>query len=115
MEKLLEDAWIKLSVVVSDIFGVSGRAMLAALIAGERDPEVLAQLARKRMRTKIAQLEEAFNGQFNEHHAFLLGLMLARIDRPTPTSPPLRTRSKRNWPLSRRRWHGWMRSPASDQ
>jgi transposase len=50
VEKLLEDACIKLSVVASDIFGVSGRAMLAALVAGERDPKVLAQLARARMR-----------------------------------------------------------------
>ena len=62
VEKLLEDACIKLSVVASDIFGVSGRAMMAALIAGERDPKVLAQLARSRMRTKIGRLEEAFNG-----------------------------------------------------
>ena len=54
VEKLLEDACIKLSVVASDIFGVSGRAMMAALIAGERDPKVLAQLARSRMRTKIS-------------------------------------------------------------
>jgi transposase len=67
-------------VVASDIFGASGRAMMAALIAGERDPKVLAQLARRRMRTKIAQLEEAFNGHFDEHHRFLLARMLARID-----------------------------------
>jgi len=80
VEKLLEDACIKLSVVASDIFGVSGRAMMAALIAGERDPKVLAQLARKRMRTKIAQLEEAFNGHFGDHHRFLLARMLGRID-----------------------------------
>src|ERR1700739_4088999 len=80
VEKLLEDACIKLSVVSSDIFGVSGRAMMAALIAGERDPKVLAQLARKRMRTKIAQLEEAFNGHFDDHHRFLLARMLDRID-----------------------------------
>src|SRR5215475_210055 len=53
-EKLLEDAQIKLSVVVSDLFGVSGRAMMAALIAGDRDPKSLAQLARTRMRTKIS-------------------------------------------------------------
>jgi transposase len=80
VEKLLEDACIKLSVVASDIFGVSGRAMMAALIAGERDPKVLAQLARKRMRTKITQLEEAFNGHFDDHHRFLLARMLDRID-----------------------------------
>ena len=80
VEKLLEDACIKLSVVAADIFGVSGRAMMAALIAGERDPKVLAQLARARMRTKIGLLEEAFNGHFDNHHAFLLTRMLGRID-----------------------------------
>jgi transposase len=80
VEKLLEDAQIKLSVVVSDIFGASGRDMLAALTAGERNPKVLAQLARHTMRKKITVLEEAFTGYFTEHHAFLLGKMLARVD-----------------------------------
>jgi transposase len=80
VEKLLESACIKLSVVASDLFGVSGRAMMDALIAGERDPKVLAQLARSRMRVKIARLEEAFNGHFDNHHAFLLARMLGRID-----------------------------------
>ncbi|MFC9835521.1 IS110 family transposase [Rhodococcus sp. NPDC127530] len=80
VEKLLESACIKLSVVASDIFGVSGRAMMDALIAGERDPKVLAQMARSRMRAKIGQLEEAFNGHFDEHHRFLLARMLGRID-----------------------------------
>ena len=80
VEKLLEDAQIKLSAVVSDIFGVSGRDMLQALIAGQRDPRVLAQLARGRMRGKITDLEEAFTGRFDDHHAFLLTKMLARID-----------------------------------
>jgi len=80
VEKLLEDAQIKLSVVASDIFGVSGRAMLAALLAGERDPKALAQLARTRLRAKRSQLEEAFTGHFTDHHAFLLARMLGRID-----------------------------------
>jgi transposase len=80
VEKLLEDAQIKLSCVVSDIFGVSGREMMAALIAGERDPAVLAQLARTGMRAKIPLLEQAFVGRFTSHHAFLLATMLARID-----------------------------------
>jgi transposase len=84
VEKLLEAACIKLSVVASDIFGVSGRAMLAALIAGERDPRVLADLARARMRSKIKLLEEAFAGLpaggFGDHHRFLLERMLGRID-----------------------------------
>jgi transposase len=80
VEKLLEDAQIKLSVVASDIFGVSGRAMLAALIAGERDPKVLAQLARTRLRAKLGPLAEAFTGFFTDQHAFLLAKMLARVD-----------------------------------
>jgi transposase len=80
VEKLLEDAQIKLSVVAADIFGVSGRAMLAALVAGERDPKRLAQLARTRLRAKLGQLQEAFTGRFSDHHAFLLATMLGRID-----------------------------------
>jgi transposase len=79
-EKLLEDAQIKLSVVASDIFGVSGRAMMAALIGGERDPKRLAQMARSALRRKISTLEEAFVGRFGDHHAFLLAKMLTRID-----------------------------------
>ena len=80
VEKLLEDAQIKLSVVATDIFGVSGRDMLAALVAGERNPKVLAQLARRTLRKKIPALEEAFTGYFTDHHAFLLRQMLARVD-----------------------------------
>ncbi|MGH3966452.1 MAG: IS110 family transposase [Pseudonocardiaceae bacterium] len=80
VEKLLEDAQIKLSVVASDIFGVSGREMMAALVSGQRDPRVLARMARGRMRAKITQLEEAFTGYFTDHHALLLTKMLARID-----------------------------------
>jgi transposase len=79
-EKLLEDACIKLSAVVADMFGVSGRDMLAALVAGERNPKVLAQLARRTMRAKITALEQAFTGRFTDHHAFLLGKMLGRVD-----------------------------------
>ena len=80
VEKLLEDAQIKLSVVASDIFGVSGREMMKALIGGQRDPKVLAAMARGRMRAKKAQLEEAFTGYFTDHHRLLLTKMLARID-----------------------------------
>jgi transposase len=80
VEKLLEDAQIKLSVVASDIFGVSGREMMAALIAGRRDPGELAEMAKTRMRRKIPALIEAFHGHFTDHHGFLLGKMLARID-----------------------------------
>jgi len=80
VEKLLEDAQIKLSVVASDIFGVSGREMMAALVGGQTNPKVLAQLARGRMRVKIGALEEAFTGHFTDHHGFLLATMLTRID-----------------------------------
>jgi len=62
VEKLLEDTQTKLSVVASDIFGVSGRAMLDALVAGQRDPTVLAELARSRMRPKKAELARALPG-----------------------------------------------------
>jgi transposase len=79
-EKLLEDAQIKVSVVVSDLFGTSGRLMMAALIAGQRDPLALAELARARMRSKIPALQEAFVGRFSDHHAFLLGKMIARVE-----------------------------------
>ena len=80
LEKLLEDAGIKLSAVASNIVGVSGRAMLEALIAGERNPAVLAELAKQRLRHKIPALTEALCGRFNEHHAFMVRLYLDRID-----------------------------------
>ncbi len=76
LEKLLEDAGIKLSSVASDITGVSGRAMLAALIAGQRDPVQLADLAKRRMRSKIPELTKALTGRFGDHHAFLAQLHL---------------------------------------
>src|SRR5690349_768054 len=83
-EKLLEDAHLKLSSVISDIHGVSGRDMLTAIIAGQRDPKVLAQLARGRMRVKIRELEEALDCSFfTSQHAFILAMMLANIDHLT--------------------------------
>src|SRR4051794_30653840 len=83
VEKLLEDALIKLSVVVSDPFGATGRAVMAALIAGERDPAVLANLARGSLRSKTGRLAEALTGRFTDHHAFLLTQMLQRVDAAT--------------------------------
>jgi transposase len=80
LEKELEDAGIKLSGVAADILGKSGRRMLAALIDGEHDAEVLADMALRRMRSKIPQLVEALTGNFGEHHAFLCRLHLERID-----------------------------------
>ncbi|MFI8875170.1 IS110 family RNA-guided transposase [Streptomyces sp. NPDC055243] len=83
LEKLLEDAGIKLSSVVTDILGVSGRDMLEALIGGERDPQALAELAKRRLRLKIPALVEALTGRFGDHHAFLARAMLDRIDAAT--------------------------------
>ena len=83
-EKLLEDAHLKLSSVISDIHGVSGRDMLGAIIAGERNPEALAQKARARMRRKLAQLGEALDCSFfTPEHAFVLQMMLGNIDHHT--------------------------------
>lgn len=83
LEKLLEDAGIKLSAVASDIMGVSGRAMLEALISGERDPAGLADLAKRRLRHKIPELTDALQGRFGEHHAFLARMHLDLIDQHT--------------------------------
>jgi len=80
LEKVLEDAQIKLSSVVADVYGVSGRAMIQALIDGQRDPKALAQLAKGRMRAKITDLEEALTGHFAEHHALICQMMLSTID-----------------------------------
>lgn len=81
LDKVLEDAGIKLSSVTSDILGVSGRAMLEALVAGERDPRVLAALARMGLRNKTEQLAAALVGGFTDHHAFMVRLHLQLIDR----------------------------------
>ncbi|MGA5135571.1 IS110 family transposase, partial [Streptomyces olivoreticuli] len=83
LEKELEDAGIKLSSVATDIMGVSGRAMLEALIDGERDVHTLAGMAKARMRPKIPTLVEALTGNFGKHHAFLCRLHLEQIDHLT--------------------------------
>jgi transposase len=80
IQKVLEDANIKLGDVASDVLGKSGRRMLEALIGGERDPEALAQLALGRLRDKIPRLREALRGLVNEHHCFLLRLHLDQLD-----------------------------------
>lgn len=80
LEKLLEDALIKVSAVASTLDTVSVRAMLDALIAGQRDPRVLAGLARGRMRSKHAELIEALTGRFDDHHGELARILLDKID-----------------------------------
>jgi len=92
LEKLLEDALIKLSSVVSDITGVSARAMIGALIAGERDPRVLAEFARGPMRGKRAALVEALTGRFDDHHAELAQMLLDEIDALTAKAERLTLR-----------------------
>jgi transposase len=83
IEKLLEDALIKISSVLTDIHGVSGRAMIEALIAGRRSPKALAELARGRARARSAALEEALDGRFTDHHARLARLLLGQLDELT--------------------------------
>jgi transposase len=80
LEKTLEDAQIKLDSVISDLHGVSGRQMLQAMIDGQRDPKVLAEMAHTTMRRKIPQLRQALTGHFDDHHAFICATMLRRID-----------------------------------
>src|SRR5262245_47436207 len=80
LHKLLQDAGIKLASVATDILGVSGRAMLEALVQGTTDPEVLANLARGKLRKKLPALREALAGRFRPHHAFLVSQLLTHLD-----------------------------------
>jgi transposase len=91
IQKVLEDTNIKLASVVSDILGVSGRAMLEALIGGETDPEVLARLARGTLRKKHDALVQALRGQIQEHHRFLLRTLLVHVDHLTASITELTT------------------------
>jgi transposase len=80
LEKLLEDAGVKLSAVATDLLGVSGRLMLEALCEGTADPAAMAELAKGRMRSKIPELREALNGRFTAHHAFLTRVHIQVVD-----------------------------------
>ncbi len=80
LHKALEDTGIKLDCVVTDILGKSGRAMLDALCEGTTDPDILAELAKGRLRAKIPALREALEGRFDTHHALLIGAILAHLD-----------------------------------
>jgi transposase len=80
VQKVLEDANIKLASVATDVLGVSGRAMIRGLIAGRDDPKRLADLARGRMRSKVPALEQALHGRVDEHHRFLLAALLDQIE-----------------------------------
>ena len=80
LHKILEDTGIKLDCVASDILGKSGRAMLDALVAGTMDPEVLAELAKGRLRSKLAALREALEGRFDAQHTLIVGAILSKLD-----------------------------------
>lgn len=80
LQKVLEDAGVKLTSVLTNVMGVSGRAMVEALVAGTTDPEVLAELARGKLRQKLPALQRALVGHFRPVHAFLLEQILAKID-----------------------------------
>jgi transposase len=80
VQKTLEDAGIKLDSVATDVLGVSGRAILKALVAGQRDPKTLAELAKGKLRKKLPQLRQALRGRFGEHHALLVGLALDHLE-----------------------------------
>jgi transposase len=80
IQKTLEDANVKLASVASDVLGKSGRDMIRAIVRGESDPVVLAELARQRLREKIPQLQEALCGEVQEHHRFLLGMLMEQVD-----------------------------------
>jgi transposase len=76
IQKVLEDANVKLGSVATDVLGVSGRLMLKAIVGGQDDPQQLADLAQRRLRNKIPQLEEALCGKLNDHHRWMLRLLL---------------------------------------
>lgn len=80
LDKVLQDAGIKLSSVASDVLGVSSRAMLKAMIEGTRDPKVLSELAKGTLRKKIPALQQALTGRFGSHHALLVGTILTKIE-----------------------------------
>jgi len=124
IQKTLEDAGIKLDSVASDVLGVSGRAMLAALVAGERDPDVLAELAKGRLRRKIPALRQALRGRFTDHHALRSGCAwttppISKRRSPdstnasTPCSPPTPARPQDTMSLSPTPVTGSTPSPGS--
>ncbi|HUP40817.1 MAG TPA: IS110 family transposase [Vicinamibacterales bacterium] len=80
LHRVLQDAGLKLTTVMTDVLGVSGRAMVEALLHGTTDPAVLADLARGRLRRKLPALQQALRGQFRPQHAFLVTQILAKID-----------------------------------
>jgi transposase len=79
IQKVLEDANLKLGSVASDVVGVSGRLMLEVIISGQDNAQKLADLAQRRLRSKIPQLEQALSGKLTEHHRWMLGLLMDQL------------------------------------
>jgi transposase len=113
LHKVLEDAGIKLACVASDVLGVSGRQMLDALLSNTRDPEVLAELARGRLRAKLPALRQALVGNFKPHHALIVSHILAHLDYVDETIATLTDEVARRLARSRTRPRTSARSPAS--
>jgi transposase len=113
IQKVLEDANVKLASVATDVLGASGWDMLEALIAGETDPQKLAELARKRLRAKIPALQEALQGRVTDHHRFLLRLHLDQVKQLDELIGRLGTRIEEPWPLLRTSRSGCRPSPGS--
>ena len=114
LHKLLEDTGIKLDCVASDLLGKSGRAMLATLIDGATNPDVLADLALGKLRLKLPALREALQGRFDPQHALIIGQILPTSTISTKQSPRSRPRSKRRSPRSHQQSPRSARSPASN-
>ena len=99
--------------MAADVLGVSGRAMLSALINGERDPGVLAELAKGRLRAKLPQLRQALRGRFSDHHPLLVGLALAHLEHLEGAIATLDTEVDRVLAPFARARTGWPPSPGS--
>src|SRR5258706_14094304 len=120
VQKVLESTNLKLASVVSAVMGVSSRALLAALVAGEADPAVLAGLAKGHLRKKRPQLEQALQGPLYPHQSFVLTELLAQIESLEETGgagalTPRSGRRATGKTMRRRSWRGWTRFPGSRQ
>jgi hypothetical protein len=111
IQKLLESANLKLATVVTDVKGMSAQEMLRALVAGQTDPAILAQLAPGKLQKKQAELERALEGQFQEHHRFMLTRLLSHLDffeAELPRSPSGLMHYSSSIPDSLRQSSGWI-------
>jgi transposase len=112
LHKVLEDAGLKLASVANDVLGVSGRAMLEALVRGTTDPRVLADLARGKLRAKLPALRQALTGRFRAHHAFLVSQLLAQLDFLEESIEQVSGQIGQAIAPTPQNWSGWTRFPA---